>query len=99
MVAARSERFTNRHGVSLHAARRPEAVRLPGPFAGRASSALADGGCRDSGILRRAALAPRAVQPASSLLAVRANGSSLLHGACAPGVLAVIEQRGSGGAL
>ena len=99
MVAARSERLKNRHGVSLHAARMPEVVRFPGPFASRASSVLADWGGWNAGILRRAAPAHRTVQPASSLPAVRANGRSLLHGACAAGVLAVIEQRGAGGAV
>jgi hypothetical protein len=99
VVAARSERPTNRYGVSVHAAWRTEAVRGPGPSAGRASLALADWGGRNPGILRRTAPAPRTVQPARSLPAVWANGGSLLHGARAARILALIEQRGSGRAI
>ena len=70
---------------------------FPAPPAGNASSALADWGSRNAGIFRGSAPAPRIVQQASSLSAVRANGSSLLHGPFAARVLAFTEQRGAGG--
>ena len=92
-----SECFTDRHGVSFHAAWGPEAFQLSSSSAGCSPFALFDWGGRDIGILRWPALAHRSFQPPSSLSAVRANGSSLFPGACAAGILAFVEQRGVGG--
>ena len=96
MGAPHSERPTNRDGISLHAAWRAEAFWLSCSFAGRSSSFLADRGGRDPGTFRRAAPAHRLSLSASGFPAFRRNGGSLFHGSCPAGILALVEQRGTG---
>src|SRR5690554_1598166 len=96
MEPAGTEPGAHRLRLSVHAARRAETIRIPGPPARRVRIVVPLGYGRHPRVVWRRLTSVGTVYPPRCIRVVRVDGVRLFHRACPAKLLAVAEWRGAG---